>query len=100
MTKLTRVAEANRKLGIGVIRSNPRTGDAIFCGITAAQEAELVAAVGSAYATASNPCGACFYFDADAERPFRIADDQCGESFASYDELLAAARSWPRGEDH
>jgi hypothetical protein len=81
-----------------VIRSNPRTGEAIFCGITAAQEAELIAAAGAACATRDNPCGVSFYFDAEADRPYRIADDQYGESYASYAELLAAARAWPRGE--
>lgn len=92
MSQVTNTFEAARKFGIGYLHTN--ASGAVFEGITKDQEQQLIAAVGSAYCTDNNPCGVAFYYDLDTPKPFRIADDQFGESFATFAELLACAESW------
>ena len=92
MTKIRKTIEAKRVLGIGYLHS---TGSAVvFEGITAEQVAVLNRAVGNRLCTHGNPTGVSFYYDLDQKKPFRIADDQYNESFATYEELLAACESW------
>lgn len=55
---------------------------------------EIETALGTAAASRTNPCGAAAYFDAVAEKPWRIADDSCGESYATFEDALAAAPKW------
>lgn len=92
MSKVTNTFEAASKFGIGYLHTH--SSGAVFEGITMDQEQQLIAAVGSAYCTDSNPCGVAFYYDIDTPTPFRIADDQHSESFATFAELLACAESW------
>lgn len=92
MSQVKNTVVAASKFGIGFIHTT--SGGAIFEGITKEQETQLIAAVGESYCTDSNPCGVCFYYDADSKTPFRIADDHAGESFATFAELLESAKSW------
>lgn len=55
---------------------------------------EIETALGTAAASRTNPCGAAVYFDAGAEKPWRIADDSYGEDYATFEDALAAAPKW------
>ena len=51
-------------------------------------------ALGVAAASDDNPCGAVAYHDDGEAKPWRIADDSCGESYATFEDALAAAPKW------
>ena len=89
---MTKTIEAKRALGIGYLHTTK--GTVVFEGITAAQVAAINRAIGERITTQGNPTGVSFYYDLDTEKQFRIADDQYNESFATYEELLAACESW------
>jgi hypothetical protein len=55
--------------------------------ITPEQESLLNSAIG-------HHAGIAFRFEEGDVHPWRIEDDQIGECFYSFDELLAAAHSW------
>lgn len=52
---------------------------------------------GVGLATDDNPCGAVVYHDADAELPWRIADDWTTESYRTVADAVAAAPVWRDG---
>jgi hypothetical protein len=91
-TAIKKTIEAKRCYGIGYLHC---TGtDVVFEGITAEQIAALNRKIGDRRCTQGNPTGVSFYYDLDQAKPFRIADDQYGESFSTYAELLAACEAW------
>lgn len=61
--------------------------------ITASLEA-IESAAGSYRTSASNPCGLSAYYDEGCDKPWRIADDQASESFATAEEAEHAAAEW------
>ncbi|MDH3719348.1 MAG: hypothetical protein OES79_14610 [Planctomycetota bacterium] len=64
----------------------------------ALQIAEIRRALGEAYCTRDNPCGAEVHYDHDEPLPWRIADDWISERYESFDQAIAAARHWNDSE--
>ena len=91
-TAIKKTIEVKRVYGIGYLHCTGK--DVVFEGITAEQISALNRAIGNRRCTQGNPTGVSFYYDLDQAKPFRIADDQYGESFATYEELLAACEEW------
>ena len=54
----------------------------------------IESALGVAAASDDNPCGAVAYHDDGEAKPWRIADDSCGESYATFEAALSAAPKW------
>ena len=60
--------------------------------MTDEQQAEMNAVVGQYNRT--NTRQISVFFDEGDDTPYRISDEYSSESFASYEELLEAAKSW------
>jgi hypothetical protein len=67
--------------------------------MTTEQRQQLETAIGGYLSSARNPCGVEFYHEPESDTPWRIADDHAEESYATFEDLLAATADWKRAFD-
>lgn len=68
--------------------------------ITEKQETELNEIIGEHAPSPTNVNGVSFYFDEGEEFPYRIGCEHENESFATYEELVDATKSWKESLDN